>query len=122
MISLKESLNAQIEFFNTTDIRLNKHNRQITLLWAELLETNYPWIKTEYLLSDANFSSQIKNLIDDVATFKIDLEEFARSTFNLSTEKLSIKLQPIDSNFKKVNILNTANESLYFSGYIDGQA
>ena len=107
MKSIRESLNAQIESIkNITDIdgRVKKHNQQIAYLWAESLEKDYHWIKHEFLLSDANYSSQIDYLVDDLAALKIDLEEFKRSTLKLSTEKLSIKLQPIDSNFRKVKI------------------
>ena len=138
MESIRESLNAKIESFkNITDGRLNTHHKKITYLWTGLLEQDFPWIKHEYLLNDSNYSSQIDHLIDDLTTLKIDLDEFQRSTFNLSTEKLSIKLEPIDSNFKKVKILKYLKSIFieiainfksailfhaYHSGYIDGQA
>ena len=103
MKSIRESLNAQIDSFkNITDGRLNTYHRKITYLWTESLAQDCPWIKHEYLLNDSNYSSQIDHLLDDLAASKIDLDAFKRSSFNLSTEKLSIKLEPIDSNFRKV--------------------
>ena len=103
MESIRESLNAQIESFkNITDGRLNTYHRKISYLWAESQAQDCPWIKNEYLLNDSNYSSQIDHLLDDLAASKIDLDEFKRSSFYLSTEKLPIKLEPIDSNFRKV--------------------
>ena len=101
--SIRESLNAQIESFkNMTDGRLDTYHRKITYLWAESLAQDCPWIKQDYLQNDSNFSSHIDHLLDKLAASKIDLEEFKRSSFYLSTEKLPIKLEPIDSNFRKV--------------------
>ena len=77
--SNEEELKSIRESLNDIDGRLKKHNQQIAFLWAESLENDYPWIKHEFL-SDANYSSQIDNLLDDLATLKIDLEEFKRST------------------------------------------
>ena len=128
MKSIRESLNAQIESFkNITDGRLNTYHRKIAYFWAESLAQDCPWIKHENLLNDSNYSSQIDQLLDDLASSKIDLEEFKRSSFYLSTEKLPIKLEPIDSNFRKVKFLSKnvlMNHKLWsipFSGYIDGQ-
>ena len=128
MESIRESLNAKIESFkNITDAHLNTYHRKITYLWEESLAQDCPWIKHENLLNDSNYSSQIDQLLDDLASSKIDLEEFKRSSFYLSTEKLPIKLEPIDSNFRKVKFLSKnvlMNHKLWsipFSGYIDGQ-
>lgn len=101
--------NAQMESFkNITEIdgRLNDQNRKINYLWAESLAKDCPWIKSEYMLNDTNYLSQIGNLLDDLAANQIDMETFKKSTYNITAEKISIKLEPIDSDYKKVKILN----------------
>ena len=65
------------------------HRGQLVALWAESLSQDCPWIKHEHLLNDSNYSSQIDHLLDKLAASKIYLEEFKRSSFYLSSEKLA---------------------------------